>query len=66
MLDLLECATPPIGYAAEPGEARSNTAMRHAIDLLLADGWSITGRDPVRIERGPRVKLVRGRALIDA
>jgi hypothetical protein len=49
----------------ELNDTRSNPDMRHAIDLLLAEGWSITGRDPVRIERGAQAKVVRGRALID-
>jgi len=40
-------------------------ALRQRIDELLAAGWSITGRDPVRIERGVRVLQVRGGALID-
>ncbi|WP_339521759.1 hypothetical protein [Pseudomonas sp. EA_35y_Pfl2_R111] len=44
---------------------RQRPALRQRIDELLAAGWSITGRDPVRIERGVRVLQVRGGALID-
>lgn len=44
---------------------RVRPALRQRIDELLAAGWSITGRDPVRIERGVRVLQVRGGALID-
>lgn len=46
-------------------DTRKNSAMRHAIELLLAKGWSISGRDPVRIERGPLVRIVRSGVLID-
>lgn len=44
---------------------RKYHALRAHIDKMLAEGWSITGRDPVRLERGRVVKVVRGRAVID-
>nr|WP_298117385.1 hypothetical protein [uncultured Pseudomonas sp.] len=40
-------------------------ALRQRIDELVAHGWSISGRDPVRLERGSRVLLVRFGGLID-
>ena len=46
-------------------ENRKYHALRAHIDKMLAEGWSITGRDPVRLERAPRVLIVRGRALIN-
>ncbi|WP_280288449.1 hypothetical protein [Pseudomonas sp. BN417] len=39
--------------------------MRTHIDKLLDQGWSITGRDPVRLELHQRVKIVRGGVLVD-
>ncbi len=44
---------------------RKYHALRAHIDKMLAEGWSITGRDPVRLERASRVLIVRGRALIN-
>jgi hypothetical protein len=46
-------------------ELRSNKDMRALIEKLLEHGWSLSGRDPVRLEFCGRVKLVRGGALID-
>ncbi|WP_271409355.1 hypothetical protein [Pseudomonas sp. Q1-7] len=46
-------------------ERRSFHAMRQHVDKLLEQGWSITGRDPVRLERHQRVKIVRGGLLLD-
>ena len=48
-----------------PTERRSLHAMRRHIDKLLDQGWSITGRDPVRLERHHQVKVVRGGVLVD-
>ncbi|MFC5697008.1 hypothetical protein ACFPU0_15745 [Pseudomonas sp. GCM10022186] len=48
-----------------PPERRSFHAMRKHIDKLLDLGWSITGRDPVRLEFQHRVKIVKGGQLID-
>ena len=48
-----------------PPERRCYHAMRAHIDKLLDQGWSITGRDPVRLERHQRVKIVRGGVLVD-
>lgn len=39
--------------------------LRVRIDQMISDGWSVTGRDPVRLERGVQIKIVRGRALIN-
>ena len=44
---------------------RIHHALRAQIDQMISQGWSLTGRDPVRLERGPRVLLVRWGALID-
>jgi hypothetical protein len=46
-------------------ELRSNKDMRALIEKMLCHGWSLSGRDPVRLELRGRVKLVRGGALID-
>lgn len=46
-------------------EQRKYHAMRAHVEQLLARGWSISGRDPVRLECGRRVKVVRGGVLID-
>lgn len=46
-------------------DKRKYHAMRAHIDKLIAEGWSISGRDPVRIERGHRVMEVREGVLID-
>lgn len=44
---------------------RTNTAMRERIEQMVRDeGWSIAGRDPVRLERGVVVLQVRKGALI--
>lgn len=48
-----------------PSERRCYHAMRKHIDTLLDQGWSITGRDPVRLERFQQVKIVKGGVLID-
>ena len=46
-------------------DSRKYHGLRARIDDLIADGWSITGRDPIRLERAPRVLIVQGRALIN-
>jgi hypothetical protein len=46
-------------------DTRKNTAMRLHIEKMQADGWSITGRDPVRLELGVQVRVVRNGVLID-
>ena len=48
-----------------PSERRCYHVMRTHIDKLLDQGWSITGRDPVRLELHQRVKIVRGGVLVD-
>ncbi|MCO6056607.1 hypothetical protein NG726_07950 [Pseudomonas sp. MOB-449] len=48
-----------------PPERRGFHAMRKHVDRLLDQGWSITGRDPVRLERHQWVKIVKGGRLID-
>jgi hypothetical protein len=47
-----------------PVERRSFHALRRHIDTLLEQGWSITGRDPVRLERHHQVRVVSGGALV--
>lgn len=46
-------------------EQRKYHAMRAHVEQLLARGWSISGRDPVRLECRGRVMQVRGGALIN-
>ena len=46
-------------------DTRVHAAMRLHIEDLLNNGWSITGRDPVRLEMGVQVKTVRNGVLID-
>ncbi|MOA67944.1 hypothetical protein D3C78_1953330 [compost metagenome] len=48
-----------------PTERRSFHAMRKHVEQLLDQGWSITGRDPVRLERQHQVKIVWEGVLID-
>lgn len=47
-------------------ERRTNHAMRKRIDELVSQGYSITGRDPLRMERGRVVLIVRGGVIINA
>jgi hypothetical protein len=45
---------------------RKYHALRARIDgLIKNDGWSITGREPVRLERGSRVLVVNMGSLVD-
>lgn len=46
-------------------DTRKHPAMRLHIDGMLSKGWSITGRDPVRLELGVQVRVVRNGVLID-
>lgn len=46
-------------------DSRENYPMRLKIDQLLSQGWSLNGRDPVRLQRGNQIKIVQGKALID-
>ena len=46
-------------------DSRQYHDLRARIDDLITQGWRITGRDPIRLERGQVVKVVRGRAVID-
>ncbi|GLZ89570.1 hypothetical protein Pres01_56210 [Metapseudomonas resinovorans] len=48
-----------------PQERRGFHVMRKHIEKLLDQGWSITGRDPVRLERHQQVKIVKDGVLID-
>ena len=48
-----------------PSERRCYHDMRRHIDKLLDQGWSITGRDPVRLELFHQVKIVKGGVLVD-
>lgn len=45
-------------------DTRVHAAMRLHIDGMLSKGWSITGRDPVRLELGVQVRVVRNGVLI--
>jgi hypothetical protein len=45
-------------------EQRSLHSMRKHIDLMLAKGWSITGRDPLRLESAGRTCVIRHGMLI--
>jgi hypothetical protein len=44
-------------------EPRIHHALRARIDQMISQGWSLSGRDPVRLERGPRIATVRGGTL---
>ena len=45
---------------------RKYHALRTRIDQLIEqEGWSITGREPVRLERGAHVLIVKNGSLID-
>lgn len=46
-------------------DSRKHNELRAKIDTMVRQGWSISGRDPVRQECCGRVMLVRGGALID-
>lgn len=46
-------------------DSRKLTEMRARVTQIVAEGWSIAGRDPLRLQRGRAVKVARGRALID-
>nr|WP_286948287.1 hypothetical protein [Pseudomonas sp. UBA6718] len=46
-------------------DSRKYHDLRARIGKMLAQGWSLCGRDPVRLECCGRVLLVRGGALID-
>ena len=46
-------------------DTRIYSAMRLRIDELLGKGWSITGRDPVRLGLGVQVKAVRSGVVIN-
>lgn len=45
---------------------RKDHLMRVRIGSMLDAGFSISGRDPVRLERGTQVYEVRGKLLIQA
>lgn len=45
-------------------DTRKHDALRAQIDKMVKQGWSISGRDPVRLECCGRVMQVRGGALI--
>lgn len=46
-------------------DKRKHHAMRAHIETLLASGWTISCRYPLRLECGARSYLVRGGALIN-
>lgn len=45
-------------------ENRTKAALRNRIDELIREGFEITNRNPILIERGPRAYEVRGNILI--
>jgi hypothetical protein len=45
-------------------EQRRLHSMRKHIDLMVARGWSITGREPLRLESAGRTCVVRHGILI--
>ncbi len=47
-------------------EKRRNRSMRRLVDQMVLDGFSLSGRDPVRLERGPQVYEIRGGVLVRA
>lgn len=46
-------------------ERRTNHAMRLRVTELVKQGYSITGRDPLRMERGRVVLIIRGGVIIN-
>lgn len=46
-------------------ENRKHHAMRERVQQLIDSGWSISGRDPLRIEAAGKVYIVRGGVLIN-
>lgn len=47
-------------------DQRRNRLMRRRVDQMIMDGFSLSGRDPVRLERGTQVYEVRGGLLVRA
>jgi hypothetical protein len=47
-------------------EQREFNAMRQHVELLLANGWSITARFPLTLERQGRKSVVRCGVLISS
>ena len=43
---------------------RKHHAMRERVQQLIDLGWSISGRDPLRIEAAGKAFIVRGGVLI--
>lgn len=57
-------AIPYISPAEQSDETRRSHALRHRIDEFVAQGWSITGRDPIRLEiAGRKPKTIQGGAI---
>ena len=56
---------PTFGLKEFAVDSRQLADMRARVDQLLIEGWSIAGREPLRLQRGRSVKVARGRALID-
>lgn len=56
--------TPPAAHQREPNGQRMYHATRAAVDGLLALGWSIAGRDPLRLSRGGAALVVRDNGII--
>lgn len=51
---------------SQQNEKRRNRLMRRRVDQMILDGFSLSGRDPVRLERGPQVYEIRGGVLVRA
>lgn len=51
--------------SSQPNKRR-NPFLRQRIDKMIAEGFSLSGREPVRLERGPQVYEVRGGGLVRA
>lgn len=49
---------------AQAIEERELHATRERVDQLLAEGWSIVGRDPLIMQRGSRKLEVRRNGII--
>ncbi len=52
------------GIMTTRADFRTNNHLRSHIEAMISCGFSISGRDPVRLERGTQVYEVRGKLLI--
>lgn len=53
-----------IEVAGLPEDERKLNDTRARVDQLLAEGWSIVGRDPLTLQRGRTKLCVRSNGII--